>query len=255
MSDFLGRLVGRVHGRVPVLELVRPSRFAPTTPPIAQVASLFAREPEGARDRTSDAVPVEASLPTDPAALAPAPPARSASSPQHETSPRSPVREPIAMQVRTEVGSTAVPVSTAPFAVRDAGVAPLPPAVERLPPPLYPPPASTVEQRSPRLLASDGDHALAASAVASRTPKDPPREPEPLAHRFPLPAPPPLPAARESRRAEPAATAPPAIHVTIGRIEVRTGPSPVVAVRPSERRTASALSLDDYLRRRERAGR
>ncbi len=47
-----------------------------------------------------------------------------------------------------------------------------------------------------------------------------------------------------------AAAAPPAIHVTIGRVEVRAVAAPAEAARPRERKAPPLRSLDQYLRER-----
>jgi hypothetical protein len=133
------------------------------------------------------------------------------------------------------------------------------------------PVVATGEDRFPTFAAPS-----AAEAALPTQPIPPPRRrnDEPAAPRTERPSIPPVrevptsridrtpgtPTRREARReaqaraATAAAPEPPAVHVTIGRIEVRAVTSPAAGPAPRSRRHPTPLSLDEYLEQR-RSGR
>lgn len=104
----------------------------------------------------------------------------------------------------------------------------------------------------------DADDATAQRALARTAPETPPQHA--LAQSVLVPKFVPLEAPRSNLRAEadrqPTDSAPaksePAIHISIGRIEVRA-PSPPAAAAPRAQRTQRPTSLEEYLERKERA--
>jgi hypothetical protein len=262
MSAFLGRLIDRALGRAPVLEPLRPSRFAPVggVAP-AHVTSLLAgvdraldepreaearpsRAPARSEDRLAE-VSRHGGASAAPASLAPMHPERRAAAAEERAA-----NPTLATADRAIVPAMPAPSPGAPEA-RNA-----PPAVADAPSG-----GRRDEERPERHRQRDEDVAPR-ERRASEEPRPPPlRAPEALSRApSPLPVPPLLVAAPETSRRgasrQPSsAESAPEIHVTIGRIEVRATPPSSPAPRAADRRRASPVSLDDYLQRRDRTGR
>ncbi|HEX9372853.1 MAG TPA: hypothetical protein VF897_17705 [Roseiflexaceae bacterium] len=94
--------------------------------------------------------------------------------------------------------------------------------------------------------AGPGSSGQVRGAGANDQPITPRREPPPQARSRPP---------GSTRRAPPIPAGPPTIRVTIGRVEVRTTPGPAPAPARRGGQTQPGLSLDEYLRSRNRGRR
>jgi hypothetical protein len=153
-----------------------------------------------------------------------------------------------------EVPAPAGPVAPRPASPQPAG----PPAPPLQPGPSRRPPVATAAalpqgEESGTLVGLP----RARPEPLRRVPPTAPREPGDVAPAPFLPARPLAPgspqgsaSARGARPETAPAPAPPAIHVTIGRIEVRATPQRAPALAPAPRPAAPKLSLDEYLRSR-----
>ena len=215
MSDFLGRMAGRVLGTLPVAQPLIPSTFAleagaasepmvaeigvqPKTNPAPQIAP-----PRPHRERLPEAREKAERVPTPPQAI----PAQPTVSVKRETPPP-------------------VPHHAEP---RETAAAPI---ASWRPAPLHQAPAPHEA------------HSTAPPEPHETLPILPSQRPSPTAAapRIDLP---------RHAAASPAEAAPPVIRVTIGRVDVRAEFPPAAAPRPAPaRRAAPALSLDDYLKQR-----
>jgi hypothetical protein len=258
MTSYLRRLVERVHGRADVLRPLVPSRFepAPDAPP-EPPASLLERHEERV------AAPA-ARTAANAIAAADGGPASAKSQPGTTRDAPQPALQPIAQRVPEHGGaSPAVQVQVREAApMRDPGegaaleeralrTVARALASERWPAVAPAPLPTTREAAAPERVIEREVRPDPRRPVAEGSPTAPPPAP---ARSLPA-APPPLPQRREvAARQVPAAAAAepaPAIHVTIGRVEVRALAQPPPA-RAGAPRATSGASLDDYLRRRDR---
>jgi hypothetical protein len=263
MSDFLTTLIDRSLGLAPVLERRKPSLF---------------EAPRGAKQPSPEtSADLEADAPTPHATAAPSPSQPSA--PRDEHAP--PLRPAPESHTRNEIRAE-IPAAPAPHPERLQYQHPLEPvavqsdegprATPRIEHTLEletiverevvrtfhaaPAVAELSRQTSPPPSYKDAPAPSPAAPVRNepRTPAKPQASPQAkftiASHAPPLPRPtvPPAvtPRATRQRDATRAPEPPPAIHVSIGRIEVRAAESPTAPPRRT-RAFAPKLSLDDYL--------
>jgi hypothetical protein len=243
MSDFLDRLAARaIDGRTALAprlpSLFEPLQRAPIMPP-AEAGEVPAHH----RDMASaaPALPIAAPSPREPARAAESversaarvvpvdrtaaqAPARAAANSLHEPMPSSPmVPVPVHSVVVERSGTPVTPerqaASSSPVQPRQVHVAPARQETARMPPSggaLLPAPAPVFV--ATRTTPAGSGRTVAARAAAART------------------------------EGNAAATGEPAVHVSIGRLEVRA--APVAAAPPRRRDGPQPSSLDDYLRQR-----
>jgi hypothetical protein len=275
MTDFLGRLLDRQAGAPPAVARRRPSLFEGTDaiPPLRGLRTgptspraLRAEEDEP-RERHVEVVADREPAPA-PRVATTTPPTRQL--PAGGPLPATPMPAPGAAAPRSD---DAPPIEVSPQRRGRPAADPRPtrraaPAAtiaERAPEPV--PSVRRVEQASaepivPPASIAPGNLAPAATQPSRRDGKEPAglphiRDPfQPVTRRKDPAASEPVRLRRtgssEGNGHAPARLPPPAIHVTIGRIEVRSapprpGPSPLPAPKPR----APKLGLDDYLRARD----
>lgn len=245
MSDYLAMLVARVHPSAPPIEPRRSSLFEPPareTAPAAivgdsstpQAPSAPSPRPGAAREAPHWPPPPVQSAPVP----APVPPARAPEPLRHRESP---------------------PPVPLPEPVRSVAPAPVPEDPRRGNDRLVPiaaPPAPVAAEAAPssRVLIETIIREPARPPGAA----DPDKSSEAVLPRpaMPLLVPPPVrlldvgPGRHESRPEEPATASSPAIHVTIGRVEVRAvvPPQRPASPQPAARKAPHVIPLDDYLR-------
>jgi hypothetical protein len=260
MSGYLQRLVERVQGRAEVLRPLVPSRFDPgpdaTPEPSASllerheeiVAAPLPRRAARAPAGADVPAPLSASLHPLAAADAPESPLRPIAPPalQYGSVPGEapPQGEPApAAQGSREAAALEERIRRAVAAAMEANE-PQPEAPSFLPAIRESAPRESVIEREVRTVEVRADGAMA----GQRSPQQ---------ARIALAAPSPLPQRREPaapRHAAAMAEPAPTVHVTIGRVEVRAIP-PAAPLPAPVRRTGPAVSLEDYLHRRDRGPR
>lgn len=260
MSGYLERLVERVHGRAEVLRPLVPSRFDPGPDAAPKPsASLLERHEETVaaplpghprRARAAADVPAERSAPLRPLAAADAPgsPSQPNPPPVHHgnvpaEAPRQDEQAPAA-QRSPEAAALEERIRRAVAAAMDAQEPPRAAAPSPLPALRESDRRESVIEREVRTVEVHPDGTM--------TGQPSPRQPG-----VALAAPSPLPQRREPaapRRAPAPAEPGPTVQVTIGRVEVRAVPPAAPSPAPG-RRTGPAISLEDYLHRRDRGPR
>jgi hypothetical protein len=250
MSDFLTRLVQRQLGQIPSIEPRLPDLYAPAAamplPIIEEIPAQRSHSPSMtlAAEACEDAKPAE----THARVLVELrqPELSHPNSIQREMV-RRPRAEPVSMVLTERVGAEGAPlVSRRPAASPQAESSPALPDRADLP----------VREKGPEHMAASGMIATPARILVRRQTETRLNGPEATTR---VAAPPRL-EVQASARGEPGvrARAPvdvePPVHVTIGRIEVTA-----TAAAPAQRRPATprkpAMSLDDYLARRQRGER
>jgi len=210
MADFFTRLAERALGVAPVAAPDLPPMFAPAPPATEVSAQTAAPRQLAGIAADSEQVSVPATRIENTRSRRPAESAREASRRRDELRP--PL---VAMRAPFD------PMKDTVFSFRH------PEEIFK--------PASSARKRSASSFDDAAPIASAAPVLAAQ------KESAPLSAPFPEA---PLVAVM---RAEPA---PPAIHVTIGRVEVRAVTPAAERARPHERKTPPLLSLDEYLRQR-----
>ena len=262
-TGYFGRLIDRAVGRAAVLQPLVPSRFEPAREaPQPGLDSLVAQEAEAVA-----APPPESARP----ARTPAPATADVrAGPDGERSTRESAPLPRLPDARGEVleRPTRRPAESPERPPREAGEERFDALEERLQRA-----ADAVRELWDQVDRERPRDAIAAPAPLTAAPRavgpDSPPPPQesgpraiavaPAAPRAPTaPAPLALGAERKPARddAAPASReSAPRIHVTIGRVEVRAVSTPPVSARPGPRRAEAHVSLEDYLRGRDRGGR
>jgi hypothetical protein len=288
MSDFLTRLATRSSGTVGTVRPRLASRFEPTAAPGPGAAAAGSRDGEpGTASADPRLVWDETELRSVRAAtpLAAEPPPVD---PMRRPRPRPLAPDPDTRYAADPSAPPAADLAAPAVAPRDQ---PGPAPARRAPQPPGQPPRDPSPERTEPGAARDAPGApVRAPAVASQDLAETAREPRPRVHvpatpraaplpardatvpRSPLLVPdqeravrPPLPAVAHATlpaamagvrpgaaRGSSQAPAEPAIHVTIGRIEVRTSSTP--AAPPNGRTSSPIVGLDEYLKRRTGGG-
>jgi hypothetical protein len=281
MSDYLGNLVVRSLDPTPAVRPRLASRFEPVSPALppelvaeapALVAETVQERAEPARPRQSRKRAVPAEEPEPVQAAAPRRAARRGV-PLVETSPPGPLshlptdppRERGNASESSSLVQATLPQQRPPSPVRERGprgeVSPADrPNREDWRSPVNAEIAAPGRfQNQPHRESASRQDPPISSPVAPRQPA--PRERDPL-ERTPVKAKLPVPLLQPritvverlpSPMRQEAPAAEPVIQVTIGRIEVRATPPPVQPSRPRPA-TQTAMSLEEYLRRRSRKG-
>ena len=246
MSDYLATLVARIRPPAPPIEPRRSSLFeSPAREAAAAAIAGDVLSPQ------APSVPLPRTAATPEAPLQPAPPVQSAPVPAQNPPARSP--EP---QRQVESPPPVPLLEPVRSVTRSPAPANPPRENDRLVPlPAPPGPVASAVAPSSRVLIATilREPILPTAAPEPRRPGEAVLPPPPA---VPLLAPPVVrlldagPGRHESRPDEPASDVLPAIHVTIGRVEVRAviPPQRSASPQPAARKASPVIPLDDYLR-------
>jgi len=264
-SGFLARIVNRAHGEATSVAPRLPGLFEPVFAqrPLADsmhsggtVADTLETESGSRLGRFADERPSIASNRSQ--EVFDARPVRMPSAERDDTTPAS-KQMPLAPRFTSAPPAIAEPVARAPIA---ASVAELQPRAVRITSPVHDPESasSKIDPRHERKR-RDASDASTLHEPATRTAAAPPTLPAAeLPHSVLMPKFVPIETARadirndsERRQTESMhARSEPAVHISIGRIEVRAATQPATPATRTQR-TQRPMSLDEYLERKERA--